>query len=164
MQSSKLCELQDYAKFETSKHVTKYFKSETYKQKDFMVQSLFEADVDLHMIRSLDFLFQYLFVSAYESFINQLLLGEDDLSSQAHCRTHKTSCFSNGVLIKQSNCGLLKYLEQPLHSSVGAGLLRRDILFVDLGHFFKANSLLLSDTIVTFAFDVREEKWVGHCY
>ena len=49
----------------------------------------------------------YLFVSAYESMVNQLFLGEDDLSSQAHCRTHKTS---TGVLIKQSNCDPLKYL------------------------------------------------------
>ena len=101
--------------------VTRYFKSETYKQKDFTVQSLFDADMDLHMIRSLYFLFQYLFVAAYESMINQLLLGEDDLSSQAHCRSHKTSCFSTGVLIKQPNCGPLKYLAQPLQSSVGGG-------------------------------------------
>ena len=116
--------------------VTRYFKSETYKQKDFTVQSLFDADMDLHMIRSLYFLFQYLFVAAYESMINQLLLGEDDLSSQAHCRSHKTSCFSTGVLIKQPNCGPLKYLAQPLRSSADAGLLKSVILSVDLGQFF----------------------------
>ena len=45
MQSTKLGMVQNYAKFETSKHVTKYFKSETYKQKDFTVQSLFDADM-----------------------------------------------------------------------------------------------------------------------
>ena len=97
-------------------------------------------DMDLHMIRSLYFLFQYLFVSAYESMINQLLLGEDDLSSQSHCCTHKTSFFSTGVLIKQPNCGPLKYIVQPfnvIQSSVDAGLLRSVILAVDLGQFLK---------------------------
>ena len=55
--------------------------------------------MDLHMISSLYFLFQYLFVSAYESMINQLLLGEDDLSSQSHCCHNKISAQMNPLFL-----------------------------------------------------------------
>ena len=80
MQSAQLCEVQNYTKWQIMQneksfgYFTKYLKSEIICSKI----SQFDADEDLHLVWLLFFCFIYLFVSAYQSMFNQLLLIEDD--------------------------------------------------------------------------------------
>ena len=161
MQSTKLGMVQNYAKFETSKHV-KYFKSATTSRKI----SQFRVCLMLISYGSPHDKVTLFFVSIFVCFclwINDqsivaggrrpqqpvALLHTQDFLLQHRRSNQTTKLWSAKIyctaITKFSWCWPAEECDPRCWP----------------GPVFKANSLLLSDTIVTFTFGVREEKWVG---